>query len=122
MRGRFASFLVLLAVAFAPACAAGVKYAGHCRVVAGEKLLARSGGGAAICSEVESAIAARAPGARYSTEVSALSASRLAAKLVVDGKTLPEQNFAIMDRDLDSAAIKRFAQALAESVARASKP
>lgn len=122
MRGKLATFTLLLAAAATPACATSMSGDRHCRVVGGEKLLARSGGQAAICSEIERAVAAAAPKARYSAEVKVLSASRLAATLIVDGRTLPEQNFAIMDSDINLASIKRFAQSLAGEVAKASRP
>jgi hypothetical protein len=41
---------------------------------------------------------------------------------VVNGRTLPEQKFAVMDRDLNPASIQRFAQSLATEVAKAEKP
>lgn len=93
----------------------------HCHVLAGEKLRAASGGSAAICAAVEKAIASTAPDVRYSVEVNVLSPSRLAATLVVNGRTLPEQKFAVMDRDLNPASIERFAQSLATEVAKAAK-
>jgi hypothetical protein len=55
----------------------------------------------------------------YRAEVRALSASRLSATLTVNGRVLPEQNFARMDRELDRPAFERFAEALAEQVAKA---
>ena len=63
-------------------------------------------------------------GIRYAPDVSldevrALSASRLSASLTVNGRALPEQNFARMDRELDRPAFERFAEALAEQVAKA---
>jgi len=47
--------------------------------------------------------------------------ARLSAALVVNGRTLPEQNFAVMDSGLDAGAIRRFAQSLAQAVAKAAK-
>ena len=41
--------------------------------------------------------------------------------LVVNGRTLPEQNFAVMDRELNPGAIRRFAESLAGEVAKAAK-
>jgi hypothetical protein len=94
----------------------------HCRVVDGAKLPAASGGAAALCAAIEQAVSARAPGVAYSAEIRALSASRLAATMVVNGRALPEQNFARMDRELDRPAFERFAAALAEQVAKAGEP
>lgn len=93
----------------------------HCRVVDGGKLPAETGGAAALCATIEQAVSARAPGVAYRAEVRALSASRLAATLTVNGRTLPEQNFARMDRDLDRPAFERFAASLADAVAKAAE-
>lgn len=50
-----------------------------------------------------------------------MSSSRLSAVLIVNGRTLPDQNFAVMDRELSPDSIRRFAQALALEVAKAAK-
>lgn len=92
-----------------------------CRVVAGEKLPPASGGATAICSEVERAIASRIPNLPYSAEIKVLSPSRLSATLVVNGRQLAEQKFAIIDRQLDRSAIRRFAQSLAAELVKAAK-
>jgi hypothetical protein len=94
---------------------------GRCQIVAGEKLPSSIGGSTAVCAEVERAIAATAPNAQYRVEVKVLSKSRLSASLIVDGHALPEQNFAIMDSELDAGAIQRFAASLARAVAGAAK-
>ena len=94
----------------------------RCQIIGGEKLPAGSGGSKALCAEIERAVAELAPRAHYSAEVTVLSKSRLAATLVVNGRTLPEQRFAIMDSDLDAGAIQRFARSLATEVAKAAKP
>ena len=73
-----------------------------------------------ICLEVEKAIAAAAPNLSYSAEIQVLSSSRLAARLVVNGRELPQQNFAVMDRELDRPSIARFAGALAAEAQKAS--
>jgi len=104
-----------------PASAGAMSAPGPCRVVAGEKMLASTGGADALCNEIRKAVAAAAPGARYSAEVKALSPSRLAATLVVNGKALPEQNFAVMDRNLSTTSIREFAASLAREVAQAAK-
>jgi hypothetical protein len=41
--------------------------------------------------------------------------------LVVNGRTLPEQKFAVMDRELNSTSIERFADSLADQVAEAAR-
>jgi len=91
----------------------------HCRVIDGGKLIPP--GADTICSEVERAIAAAAPNVRYSAEIRVISPSRLATALIVEGRTLPVQNFAVMDRNLSEGTIKRFARALAGVVAGAAK-
>ena len=93
----------------------------RCTVVAGDKLPTASGGPDAVCSEVERAIAVLAPGISYSAEIVVLSPSRLSATLVVNGRKLPEQKFAIMDRELSRSSIERFARSLAAEVAKAAK-
>jgi hypothetical protein len=94
---------------------------GACRVIQAEKLQT-SISSDMICAKVDRAIALRAPGVRYDLQIKVLSASRLAATLVVQGKTLPVQNFAVMDRDLSEGSIEHFANSLATVVAAAAKP
>ena len=91
-----------------------------CHVTNGGKLLG-SVKSDTICVEVERAISSRAAGVQYSVEIRVLSPSRLAATLVVDGRTLPVQNFAVMDGKLSDGTIKRFADALAAAVVEATK-
>jgi len=121
MRNGVARIFVLLLAVCMPANANAMSTNRHCRVVAGEKMLAASGGVSALCAEIERAIAAAAPKTRYAVDVRALSASRLAALLTVNGRKLPEQHFAVMDRELDAASIREFAESLAEEVAIAAK-
>jgi hypothetical protein len=94
---------------------------GSCRVIGGEKLAAEAGGPDAICTAIERAVAAKAPGVRYSAEVRALSSSMLAAQLVANGRKLPEQKFAVMDGAISASAIERFADAVATALAEAGK-
>jgi len=100
---------------------AKVNALGRCSVVLGEKLPAGFGGGPGICEAVERAIATVAPGVRYTAEVRVLSSTRLAALLVVNGRALPEQKFAIVDSELNAGSIHRFAQSIATQVAEAAK-
>ena len=93
--------------------------ANNCRVVGGEKLPEGAGGTSGICRSIEHAIAAQAPNASYSAEVHVLSRSRLTATLVVNGRTLPLQNFAVMDRGFSASSIEHFANGLAAEVAKA---
>jgi hypothetical protein len=93
----------------------------NCRVTGAEKLPAASGGAGALCAAIEAAVDQHAPKVRYDVEVKVLSRSRLAATILVDDRRLPEQKFAVTDRDLNSESIKRFAAALALEVTRASR-
>jgi hypothetical protein len=107
-------------VAVFPLEARAMTGTGSCQVVAGEKYLAPNGS-RAICAEIARAIAAQAPGVRYRAEIRALSPSRLAGALIVNGRALPEHKFAVMDSDLSPAAVQRFAHSLAIAVADAAK-
>lgn len=89
-----------------------------CRILDGDKLPGDSGGAAALCSAIERAAAAKAPGVAYTVEVKVLSPSRLAATLTSKGRKLPEQNFAVMDRELNGGSFERFAAALADQLAK----
>jgi hypothetical protein len=124
MRGGVAAFIFLLS-ALGPTSAGamnmGSRPISRCQIVSGDKLLASSVGSATVCAEIERAIRASAPNAQYSIEVKVLSTSRLAASVMVDGHALPEQNFAIMDSDLNAGAIQRFAASLAKVVAHAAR-
>jgi hypothetical protein len=113
--------MLVLGVASAPAGAHPMSAHATCRVVAGDKHLSGSVSSSALCAEIQRAIAAAAPNARYSADVTALSPTRLAARLTVNGKALPEHKFAVMDRDLGPDAVQRFARALAADVAKAAK-
>jgi hypothetical protein len=125
MRSRFATFILLAASALAPTGAAAMNASrsldGRCNVVGEAKLPASLSRRGAICARVERAIAELAPTARYNAEIRVVSPSRLAATLVVNGRTLPELKFAIMDRELNAEAVERFARSLAAEVAKASK-
>ena len=125
MRGRIASFVILVATAVVPnggmaMTAADQPRPANCWVIDGQNLPLASGGSAAICAEIERAIASQAPTVHFSAEVRVLSSSRLAATLVVNGRSLPEQKFAVMDSELSRTTIERFAQSLAVEVAKAS--
>lgn len=125
MRGNLAVLLVLAAsVVPASACAmsAAEESQARCRVVGADKLPAKAGGADAICAAVERAVASRAPGVRFTADVKVVSSSMLAANLVVNGRALPEQKFAVMDRELGQSSINRFASSLAAEVAKAARP
>jgi hypothetical protein len=91
----------------------------HCSVTRADMLPADAGGADALCSAIRTAIFKRAPKARVSVEVRVLTPSMLATMLVVEGSALPEQKFAVMDRNLNPRSIERFAQSIATKVAEA---
>ena len=88
-----------------------------CRVLDGDKLPAGSGGPDALCAAIERAVSARAPGVAYTAEVRVLSSTRLAAALTREGRKLPDQKFASMDRDLSGDSFERFAETIAIQLA-----
>ena len=91
--------------------------ANQCHIVAGEKLPSAVGK-SLICDEIARAMGQYAPKARYTVEVKVLSASRLSARLIANGRLLPEQNLATSDRELSAEPIRRFAKSLAMAVAK----
>jgi hypothetical protein len=94
--------------------------AARCHVVGGGKLPPGLGGEQAICAAVAEAVAAEAPHKASSVEVRVLSSSSLAATIrTADGRILPEQRMATMDRMLTKGAIQRFARAIAAELAKA---
>jgi hypothetical protein len=121
MRNWIRGFTLVLATITASGHAAAMNSARHCTVLAGEKLPVSSGGAQQLCESVEQAIGTAAPNVAYQVQITVLSPARLSATLVVKGRTLPEQKFAIMDRELNRGAIERFAHSLAEAVAKAAK-
>jgi hypothetical protein len=126
-QGKLATLALALAAGIMPASAIAMsaptqEHEHHCRVIGGEKLPAASGGAKAICAAIEQAVAARAPNVRFSAEVKVLRPSMLATTVVVNGRSLPEQKFAVMDRDLNGGSIRRFANSIATTVAKAAKP
>jgi len=121
MRHFTTGLLLLLAAAAANGHAGAVSSHDRCIVIGGEKLPAASGGPKQLCEAIESAIATAAPHAAYRAQIIVVSPAKLSATLVVGGRTLPEQKFAIMDRQLNRGAIERFAHSLAEQVAKATK-
>ena len=92
---------------------------GECRVIAAEKLPPEVGGADALCAMIREAAAAQAPGVGYSVEVRVLSPSMLSASITLaDGRTLPEQRHATMDRTVSRPSVERFANALAAELAK----
>jgi hypothetical protein len=126
MRGSFAAFILALAAVVSSGAdamsTAGERPASKCRVIGSEKLTGNSGNSTTLCAKIERAIAAAAPSEHYTVEVRVLSPSRLSALLTVNGRVLPEQKFAVMDRNLNPQSVQRFAESLAAEVAKAVKP
>lgn len=70
-----------------------------------------------ICSAIRAALKDKSPGTAYSVEVRVVTASSLAARIMLDdGRSLPEQKMAVSDRELNAGSIDRFAAAIAEAV------
>ena len=121
MVGKLAAVILVLA-GIAPAGSFAMSAPRHdCRVLDAGKLPAAAGGAHAICAAIEQAVAAQAPNVRFSAEVRVVTPSMLATKLVVNGRALPEQKFAVMDRKLGASSIQRFANSIASEVAKAAK-
>jgi len=121
MREKLAAIAIAAILASGSACAMSAPEhdPARCSVVGGDKLPAGSGGEQALCATIEEAIAAEAPRRAASIEVRVLSASSLTATIrTADGRTLPEQRMAIMDRTLTKGSIKRFAKAIAAELAK----
>ena len=99
------------------ACAVSSPRPANCRVIDSDKLPATSGGPLALCAAIERAVAAQSPGIDFTAEVWVLSSARLSASLTREGKRLPDQQFASMDRELRDDSFERFAAAIADQIA-----
>ena len=91
-----------------------------CVIVGAEKLRGAVSADV-ICAAIQDAIMQEVPSATYSIKVQALSPSRLNASLIVNGKSLPTQSFAVMDRNLNQHAVLNFAKSLASVVREANQ-
>jgi len=121
MRGIVSGVILLVGAGVVPGYVAPVSAAApRCHVINGAKLPPASGADL-ICAEIERAVAARAPRAHYTVTVTVRSPSRLSALAMVNGQPLPEQNFAVMDQELNPASVRRFAGALASEIAKVVK-
>ena len=90
-----------------------------CFVENGELLPAESGGSDALCKAIAEATAEASPGMEYSVKITVLHQSRMSASITTrDGRRLPEQSFASMDRPLSSTSFVRFASAIAKELVR----
>ncbi len=118
--------LIMLSLAAVPVAASACAMTesspprGDCRIVGGDRLPADSGGADALCAAIRDAAAVHAPHSRFQVEVTVKGPSMLAAWITTaDGTRLPEQKFAVNDRQLSRGSLERFAKALAGEVARA---
>lgn len=120
MRHGVAIFALVLALGVSgSACAMNSRTGGaDCTVSGGDKLPAETGP-AAICDAVQSALSGKTAGSGVKVEVLVTSASSLTAKIMVGGKSLPDEHMAVSDRTLTKGSIDRFAQRIAEVVATA---
>lgn len=126
MWGEWATSILVAAAGLAPANALAVSAPGPheqhpCTVVGAEKLPVEAGGAEAICAAIVHAVAVRAPNVHFTAEVKVLKPSMLATRLTVNGRALAEQRFAVMDSNLSTSSIERFAQSIAAAVAKAVK-
>lgn len=126
MRGGVATIVLAMLAVVKPAGAfamsAPARANGRCQVIAAEKLPADAGGAKAICDAIERAVAETSPNTRFSVDVKVVSRFMLATKIVVNGQALPEQKFAVSDKNLNSASIKRFANSIAAKISNAARP
>jgi hypothetical protein len=120
--------LVMTTIAAAIGCVSGSacamssteNFSSGCRVVNGNKLAAESGGADALCQAIASAAAETAPGVTYSVEINVLPRDRLSAQVTLaDGRKLPELGIASMDKPLTAGSFKRFANTIAQELAKA---
>ncbi len=120
--------LVMTAIAAAIVCVGGSACAmtstenltSGCRVINGDKLSPQSGGADALCKAIAEAAAETAPGVTYSVEISVLPKDRLSALVTLaDGRKLPELGIASMDKPLTAGSFKRFANSIAQELAKA---
>lgn len=122
MRALWAVLAGATVLASGSACAmsADGSKSAACSVVGGEKLPANSGGADAICKAIADAAAERAPGVAYDVQVTVTGNSRLKASITTaDGQKLPDQNFVRSDRPLTKESFERFANTIAENLAKA---
>ena len=120
--------LVMTAIAAAVGCVSGSACAmsstenlsSGCRVVHGDKLPPESGGADALCQAIAEAAAETAPGVGYSIDIKVLPRARLSAMVTLaDGRKLPELGMASMDKPLTNGSFKRFANSIAQELAKA---
>ena len=107
----------LLALAGGSACAMNrpADSSGRCTVQGAELLPPESGGGEALCAEIEAATA-KLPGPP-AVSVRVVRPHLLAASVTIEGRTLPELKMSRSDRALDRQAFQRFAKAIAKAAA-----
>lgn len=92
-----------------------------CTIEGGSLLHSRSGGAEGLCKDIEQSLAARMT-APTRVSVTVLSPFALAASIRVGARQLPEIRMAQSDRELDQAALRRFAESLAAAAEAALEP
>lgn len=103
----------LFLIAPGASMSARLSTASFCEVIGGAKLSSQAGGANEICSMIRQAAGGHAVGKAHVT-VRVLSNTRLSATIVnASGKTLPRQNFAVQDAQLDRTHIAQFARVIA---------
>ncbi len=113
-------FAIALAALASSACAmmAPAAASARCQVLNGEKLLAASGGAAALCQAIERATAARGLEMRFTVQVRVEPRSMFSAEVtLLDGRKLPAVQMAEMDRPITKDTLDRFGFAIADHVA-----
>lgn len=120
MRGKLGGLTLVVGAALASYAGPVSGAASRCQVCDAGKLPGGSSP-AAICAEIERAVAAASPHADYSVLVTVVSPSRLSAVATVNGRALPQQNFAVMDQNLNPGSVRRFAKSLAAEIAKVAK-
>ena len=94
-----------------------------CRVSGADKALAEAGGPSTLCELIERAAKTQAPGASFDVNVRAPTVYSLAAEIrLADGRVLPELKMAVSDRRIDRGSVERYAAAIADAAAKASRP
>jgi hypothetical protein len=94
----------------------------HCTVTGPAKYVERAGGAPALCEAVEAAVRRAAPTATPQIQIRVASAASLAATIRLhDGRQLPDQHLAVSDGPMTPVIVGRFADAIAEQIAAATK-
>lgn len=93
-----------------------------CTVQGEAKFVEAAGGRDRICSAIRRAAAAKVPGTKFSAEVRVRGPSLISAIVTTStGRKLPEISTAVSDGKISEGAVRRFAEAIVDILAR-SKP